>query len=118
MPSGASSGSSGAIEALQIRAQIASSSGGVPMKLWMTLDTTGWATSVTRSQRLAAVESVEHVADDRANALLVVGDALGREAALKQRLDLVVLGRVHADEHAAHEFQREDLSEHRDAAEV
>ena len=39
-----------------------SSSGGMPMKLPITRETTGWATSLTRSQRLAAVEPVEHAA--------------------------------------------------------
>ena len=88
------------------------------MKLPITRETTGWATSATRSQRLAALEAVEHVADDRADALLVVGDPLRREAALEQRLDAVVLGRVHADEHRPRELEREDLGEHGHAAEL
>ena len=67
---------------------------------------------------LTPVQTVEHLARDRADALLVVGDPLGREAALEQRLDAVVLGRVLADEHRAHELQREDLGEHRHAAEL
>ena len=88
-------------------AQILSSSSEIPMKLPITRATTGWATSVTRSQRLAAVEAVEHVGDDLADALLVVGDPLRREAGLEQRLDAIVLGRVHADEHRPRELHRQ-----------
>ena len=39
----------GTHDAFMSRAQSASSSGGTPMKLWMTRETTGCATSVTRS---------------------------------------------------------------------
>ena len=88
------------------------------MKLEITRETTGWATSETRSQRLAPLQAVEHLARDRADALLVVGDPLRREAPLEERLDAVVLGWVLADEHRAHELEREDLGEHRHAAEL
>ena len=86
------------------------------MKLPITRETTGWATSETRSQRLAAVQPVEHLARDRADRILVVGDPLGREAALEERLDAIVLGRVHADEHRPGELHRE-RRRRRDAAE-
>ena len=46
------------------------------MKLPITRETTGWATSLTRSQELAAVEPVEHPDHDRADRVLVGGDAL------------------------------------------
>jgi hypothetical protein len=49
--------------------------------------------------RLAALEPVEHADDDRADLVLVLGDPLRREAALEERLEAVVLGRVHPDEH-------------------
>ena len=64
------------------------------MKLPITRETTGWATSATRSHvsRPSRRSSTPH--DDRADALLVVGDPLRREAALEERLDAVVLGRV------------------------
>ena len=75
------------------------------MKLPITRATTGWATSVTRSQRLATLQPVEHPDRDLADALLVVGDPLRREAALEQRLDAIVLGRIHADEHRLRELQ-------------
>ena len=87
------------------------------MKLPITRETTGWATSLTRSQRLAALEPVEHADDDRADRVLVVGDPLRREAALEERLEAVVLGRVHADEHRPRELEREDRRAARDAAE-
>ena len=65
---------------------------------------------------VAALEAIEHVAGDVADALLVVGDPLRREATLEERLDLVVAWRVHADEHRPRELQRKDLREHRHAA--
>ncbi len=48
-PSGLRSGSLAPSVLFMRRAQMASSSGGIPMKLPITRDTTGWATSVTRS---------------------------------------------------------------------
>ena len=60
---------------------------------------------------LAALEPVEHVDDDRADLVLVVGDPLRREAGLEQRLDAVVLGRVHPDEHRPHQLEREDAGD-------
>ncbi len=56
--------------------------------------------------RLAPGEPVEHAHGDRADRVLVIGDALGRETALEQRLQAVVLGRVHADEHRARQLDR------------
>ena len=50
MPLGFMSGSPAAMIVFMIRAQARSSSGGIPMKLPMTRETTGCATSVTRSQ--------------------------------------------------------------------
>ena len=118
-PSGFRSGSSAPSVAFISRAHTASSSGGMPMKLPITRDTTGCATSVTRSHRLAAVEAVEHVARDRADLVLVLGDPLRREAALEERLEAVVLGRVHADEHRLLELERQDrVGERRDAADL
>ena len=55
---------------------------------------------------LAALELVEHVARDRADLVLVLGDPLRREAALEERLDAVVLGRVHPDEHRLDQLER------------
>ncbi len=49
IPSGAMSGSPALSEVCISRAQIASSSSGIPMKLPITRETAGWATSVTRS---------------------------------------------------------------------
>ena len=49
MPSGAMSGSPALSEAFISRAQIASSWTGIPMKLPITRETIGWATSITRS---------------------------------------------------------------------
>jgi hypothetical protein len=46
----------------------------------------------------------------------VVGDALGREAGLEQRLQAVVLGRVHPDEHRSRELDREAGRRHHHAA--
>ena len=56
---------------------------------------------------IAVVQSVEHLARDATYRILVGGDPLGREARLKERLDAVVLGRVHADEHRPGELQRQ-----------
>ena len=80
------------------------------MKLPITRETTGWATSETRSHGLAALEPVEHVDGDRADLVLVVGDPLRREPALEERLEPVVLGRVHPDEHRPRELEREDVA--------
>ncbi len=57
--------------------------------------------------RLAILQTVEHLDHDRADRLLVGGDPPRREARLEQRLEAIVLGRVHADEHRAHELDRE-----------
>ena len=62
------------------------------MKLEITRETTGWATSETSSQRSLALEPIEHVAGDRPDALLVVGDPLRREATLEERLTRSCLG--------------------------
>ena len=78
------------------------------MKLPITRATTGWATSVDEVARLAALEPLEHVDRDRADRVLVLGDPLRREAALEERLDPVVLGRVHADEHRLLQLERQD----------
>ena len=51
---------------------------------------------------------VEHLDRDRADRVLVLGDPLRREAALEERLQTVVLGRVHADEHRLLQLQRQD----------
>ena len=59
-PSGLRSGSPAPSVVFISRAQIASSSGGMPMKLPITRETTGWATSVTRSHVSRPVEAVEH----------------------------------------------------------
>ncbi len=86
------------------------------MKLPITRETAGWATSVTRSQRLAPLEAVEHADDDLADLVLVGGDPLRREPGLEERLEPVVLGRVHADEHRPRQLDREDLVDRDDAA--
>ena len=67
--------------------------------------------------RLAALEPVEHAGDDLPDRLLVGGDPLRREARLEERLQSVVLGRVHADEHRPRQLDREDLVDDDDAAE-
>ena len=65
--------------------------------------------------RLAAVEAVERAGGDLADLVLVLGDPLRREAALEQRLEPVVLGRVHADEHRLGQLERDDrLGQRRD----
>ena len=46
------------------------------MKLPITRETTGWATSADEVARLAALEAVEHSHGDRADRVLVVGDPL------------------------------------------
>ena len=78
------------------------------MKLPMTRATDGCATSLTRSQVVAALEPIEHLDGDRADRVLVLGDPLRREAALEERLDAVVLGRVHPDEHRLLQLERQD----------
>ena len=66
---------------------------------------------------LAALEPVEHVAGDLADLVLVLGDPLRGEAALEERLEPVVLRRVHADEHRLHQLERDDrVGERGDAA--
>ena len=61
-PSGVRSASPAPSIVFISRAQISSSSGGMPMKLPITRETTGWATSATRSHVSRPVEPVEHVA--------------------------------------------------------
>jgi hypothetical protein len=56
---------------------------------------------------LAPVHAVQDARRDGADRVLVLGDALGGEAALEERLEAVVLGRVHADEHRPHQFHRQ-----------
>jgi hypothetical protein len=63
---------------------------------------------------VAALDRVEHPDGDPADLVLVLGDALGREAGLEQRLQPVVLRRIHADEHRLHQLQREDHAHRRD----
>ncbi len=107
-PSGVASGSP-APRIVFIRfAHTASSSGASPMKLPITRATTGWATSLTRSQhsRPSRASSTALVIERIAG--LVLGDALWREALLEQRLDAVVLGGIHADEHGLLELELED----------
>ncbi|UUY04522.1 hypothetical protein LRS13_03010 [Svornostia abyssi] len=58
--------------------------------------------------RLTAFEPLEHVDRDLADGGFVLRDPDGREAALEQRLDAVVLRRVHPDEHGLLELERED----------
>ena len=65
--------------------------------------------------RLTAVEAVEHVDRDRPDRVLVRGDPPGREARLEQRLQAVVLGRIHADEHRLRELEREAARGRHDA---
>ena len=88
------------------RAQIASSAGGMPMKLPITRETTGWATSVTRSQVSRPSSRSRTPTVISRIALLVLGDPPRREAALEELLEAVVLGRVHADEHRLDQLQR------------
>ena len=64
---------------------------------------------------LLAAQAVEQLGDDRADVVLVRGDPLGREAGLEQRLQTVVLGRVHADEHRLRELEREHVRDGGDA---
>ena len=78
------------------------------MKLPITRETTGWATSVTRSHVSRPSSAVEHAGGDRADLVLVLGDPLRREAALEERLEAVVLGRVHPDEHRLDQLERHD----------
>ena len=117
MPLGLKSGSPAPSVEFISSAQTASSSSGIPMKLPITRETTGWATSVTRSHVSRPVEPVEHADDDRADLVLVGGDPLRREARLEEGLDSIVLGRVHADEHRPRKLDREDLGDQGDAAE-
>jgi hypothetical protein len=66
-----------------------------------------------------AVELVEAVAHDLADPVLVLGDPLGREAALEQRLQAVMLRRVLRDEHAALHLERHDrVGQRRDPSEL
>ncbi|MFM9140399.1 MAG: cytochrome P450 [Solirubrobacterales bacterium] len=63
---------------------------------------------VNQLRTLHPVEAVEHAARDLADLVGVLGDPLRREAALEERLEPVVLGRVHADEHGLAELERQD----------
>ena len=90
------------------RAQTMSSSGVIPMKLPITRATTGWATSLTRSHSSRPSSRSRTPDRDRADRVLVLGDPLRGEAALEERLEPVVLGRVHADEHRLDQLQRHD----------
>ena len=74
-----------------------SSSSGVPMNEPITRETTGPATSLTRSTLAPVRDPVEHPVDDLPDPLLVLGDPPRREAALEQGLDPVVARRVHRD---------------------
>ena len=62
IPPGLRSGSPAPSVVFISAAQIASSSSGIPMKLPITRETTGWATSLTRSQvsRCATPSSTRH----------------------------------------------------------
>src|SRR5262249_46497039 len=53
-------------------------------------------------------ELVEHVSGNCTDRVLVLGDPLRCEAALKERLDAIVLRRVHADEHRLLQLERQD----------
>ena len=93
-----------------------SSSSGSPMKLPMTRETTGWATSLTRSHsprgatRSRTPSAIARIASS------CCGDALGGEAAIEELLDPVVLRRVHADEHPLLELERDHVRQAGDAA--
>ena len=116
IPSGARSGSPAASETFISLAQMASSSSGMPMKLPITRETIGWATSATRSQlsRPSRRSSTRTVISRIG--VLVGGDPLRREARLEEHLEPVVLGRVHADEHRPHQLEREPVGDRGDAA--
>ena len=107
-PSGFSSGSAAPSVVFISRAQIASSSGGIPMNDPITRETTGCATSVTRSHVSRPARPSSTPRRDRADLVLVLGDPLRREAGLEERLEAVVLRRVHPDEHRARELERQD----------
>ncbi len=55
------------------------------------------------------VETVEGAERDRTDLVLVLGDALGREATLEERLEPVVARRVHPNEHRALQLDRNDV---------
>ncbi len=97
-------------------AQALSSSSGIPMKLPITRETTGWAMSLTTSQvsRPSSRSSTSH--RDRPDLVLVLGDPLRREPALEESLEPVVLGRVHRDEHRGHQLERDRVRERHAAA--
>ena len=118
-PSGLRSGSPAPSIAFISRAQIASSSGGMPMKEPITRDDDGLGDVGDEVERLAALEPVQHLDGDRADLVLVLGDPPRREAALEERLEAVVLGRVHPDEHALLQLERDDrVGQRGDAAEL
>jgi hypothetical protein len=76
------------------------------MKLPITRETTGWATSLTRSH-VSALQPVEHVTTIARIASSWAAIRFGVKPRLEQRLQAVVLGRVHADEHRLRELERE-----------
>ncbi len=105
-PPGLSSGSPAPSEAFISCAHMASSSGGIPMKLPITRETTGWAKSMHQVDGLPALEPVERLGDDLADPRLVSRDPLRREPGLEEHLQAVVLWRVHADEHRPRQLDR------------
>ena len=74
---------------------------------------------VDQIARLTTLEAIEHLARDRADLILVLGDPLGREPTLEQRLDPIMLGRIHPDEHRALQLQRQPgIGRRREAPEL
>ena len=57
---------------------------------------------------VAVPERVEHPHRDLPDGVLVLRDPLRRESALEERLEPIVLGRVHPDEHRLRQLERED----------
>src|SRR4051812_43183484 len=138
-PSGLRSGSPAPSVEFMSRAQTASSSGGMPMKLPITRATTGWATSSTRShesrpsRRSSTVVAISRISSSwsamRFGVKPAWKSALTRSCfggahplehppgppRLEERLDAVVLRRVHPDEHRARQLEREDDVDRRDA---
>ena len=92
---------------------------GCPMKDPITRDTTGCATSETRSHSSRPSSRSSTPQGDLPDLVLVLGDPPRREPALEQRLEPVVLGRVVGDEHALLELERHDgVRQRGDAAEL
>ena len=86
------------------------------MKLPITRETAGWATSVTRSQvsRPSSRSSTPMTISRIASSWAAI--RFGVKPAWKSAFEPVVLGRVHADEHRPRQLDREDLVDHDDAA--